>query len=139
MKIGLSYSRCVRDIIDGRVDITDVLVIIARTNFNPHDDDQWRSIWYGYTHSTGFSHPEWSSYEDTDEQRFRGLTIQLYDDGKLHQPRQFGAGVVRRGEYWLETCLPDIELERFPAVKKAWDQFQMVAGLSGVKLDKDYQ
>ncbi len=34
MKIGLSYSRCVRDIVDGRVDIDDVLIIIARTDFD---------------------------------------------------------------------------------------------------------
>ena len=38
MKIGLSYSRCVRDIVDGVVDIDDVLIIIARTNFDPHYD-----------------------------------------------------------------------------------------------------
>jgi hypothetical protein len=40
MKIGLSYSRCVKDIVDGVVDIADVLVIIARTDFDPHDDAQ---------------------------------------------------------------------------------------------------
>ena len=33
MKIGLSYSRCILDIVEGRVDINDVLVVIARTNF----------------------------------------------------------------------------------------------------------
>ena len=44
MKIGLSYSRCVRDIVDRVVDIADVLVIIARTDFDPHDDAQWSSI-----------------------------------------------------------------------------------------------
>ena len=31
MKIGLSYSRCVRDIVDGTVPIDDVLVVISRT------------------------------------------------------------------------------------------------------------
>ena len=139
MLVGLSFSRCVRDIIDGRVDYNDVLVIIARTDFNPHDDEHWEGIWCGYTGSSPFNVPEWSEYEKKDEQRFRDLSIQLYDDGKLHQPRQFGANVLRRGEYWLETCLPDIELDRFPAVKNAWDQFQLVAGLAGVKLDKDYQ
>ena len=139
MKIGLSYSRCIRDIIDGRVDYNDVLVIIARTDFNPHDDEQWDQIWRGYSSYSGFSVPEWGSYKPEDEQRFRDLTIQLYDDGKLHQPRKFGANVLRRGEYWLETCLPDIELERFPAGKQAWDQFQMVAGLAGIKLDREYQ
>ena len=45
MKIGLSYSRCVRDIVDGTVDIDDVLVLITRTDFDPHNDDQWSSIW----------------------------------------------------------------------------------------------
>ena len=32
MKIGLSYSRCIRDIVEGKVDINDVLVIISRTD-----------------------------------------------------------------------------------------------------------
>jgi hypothetical protein len=35
MKIGFSYSRCVRDIVEGDVNIDDVLIIIARTNFQP--------------------------------------------------------------------------------------------------------
>jgi hypothetical protein len=48
MKIGLSYSRCVRDIVDGVVDINDILVIVSRTDFDPHDDKQWQSIWQGY-------------------------------------------------------------------------------------------
>ena len=70
MKIGLSYSRCVRDIVDGKVDLDDVLVIIARTDFDPHDDDQWKSIWVGYgggtenAYTRGFfshSNPEWLS------------------------------------------------------------------------------
>jgi hypothetical protein len=48
MKIGLSYSRCVRDIVDGVVDIDDVLVLITRTDFDPRDADQWQGIWVGY-------------------------------------------------------------------------------------------
>ena len=47
MKIGLSYSRCVRDIVDGTVDIDDVLVLITRTDFDPRDDTQWQGIWKG--------------------------------------------------------------------------------------------
>ena len=54
MKIGLSYSRCVRDIVDGVVNINDVLVVIARTDFDPHNDDQWRGIWIGYGGGTAF-------------------------------------------------------------------------------------
>ena len=137
MKIGLSYSRCVRDIVDGVVDIYDVLVIISRTDFDPHDDEQWSSIWVGYHDSYGLSNPEWRNYPPEDEDRFRGVSIELWESGKLHQPRQFGAHPQRMPYYWLETALPSDELDRFPAAKLAWDQFQTVAGLAGVKLNKE--
>jgi hypothetical protein len=141
MKIGLSYSRCIKDIVDGTVDIDDVLVIIARTNFDPRDDEQWANIWAEYGggrhHGRGaWSNSEWSGY--TDEARFRKVSIELWTQGKLHQPRQFGAHPARRLEFWLETCLPDSELERNAAAKDAWDKFQTVAGLTGIKLDKTY-
>lgn len=139
MKIGLSYSRCVRDIVDGIVDINDVLVVISRTDFDPHDDAQWLSIWRGYRMRSGWSNPEWDDYLDEDEDRFRSVSIDLWEQGKFHQPRQFGAHPRRRSEFWLEAVLPSSELESNPAAKDAWDKFQMVAGLTDVKLDKDYQ
>jgi hypothetical protein len=135
MKIGLSYSRCVRDIVDGVVDIEDVLVIISRTDFDPRIDGQWQAIWLGYH----WNNPEWANYPDEDEAKFRQVSIDLWDQGKFHQPRKFGAHPTRRGEFWLETCLPSSELDRNPAAKKAWDQFQVIAGLSNVTLDKKYQ
>jgi len=146
MKIGLSYSRCVRDIVDGKVDIDDVLVLITRTDFDPHDDAQWEGIWIGYgggtdnAYSRGFfsqSNPEWAGYHD--EELFRKISCELYNTGKMHQPRKFGAHPQRRPEIWLETVLPNSELETNPAAKKAWDQFQVIAGLSSVELDKDYK
>lgn len=144
MKIGLSYSRCVRDIVDGTVDITDVLVVIARTDFDPHDDEQWSSIWLGYGGGTGgrtsiYSNPEWAGYTAEDEDRFRSVSIELWEQGKFHQPRKFGAHPSRRPEIWLESVLVDSELENNPAAKKAWDAFQTIAGLSSVNLDKEYK
>jgi len=140
MKIGLSYSRCIKDIIEGRVDINDVLVIISRTNFDPNDDDEWRGIWFGYTTGGGRTAPEWIEYAHgpEGEAMFRDMTMKLYNSGKIHQPRKFGAYPTRRSEYWLEAVLPSEELDRNPAAKKAWEQFQVVANLSNVKLDKDY-
>jgi hypothetical protein len=146
MKIGLSYSRCVRDIVEGKVDIADVLVLITRTDFDPHNDDQWRGIWIGYgggtenAYSRGFfshSNPEWAGYHDED--RFRSVSIELWETGRLHQPRKFGAHPARRPEIWLETVLPSSELESNPAAKSAWDQFQTVAGLTSVSLDREYR
>lgn len=135
MKIGLSYSRCIRDIVDGKVDIRDVLVVISRTDFDPHNDQQWQGIWQGYH----WNNPEWANYPDEDEDKFRSVSIELWEQGKFHQPRKFGAHPTRRREFWLEAVLPSDELDSNPAVKKAWDNFQVVAGLSNVTLDKDYQ
>jgi hypothetical protein len=146
MKIGLSYSRCVRDIVEGRVDIDDVLVVIARTDFDPNDDAQWANMWAAYGGSNpefnpvmGFSRsaPEWAG--QTDEALFRSVSVDLWKWGKLHQPRKFGAHPSRRSEIWLEAVLPSSELEKNAAAKDAWKQFQMVAGLTNVTLDHDYQ
>lgn len=141
MKIGLSYSRCVLDIVEGRVSIEDVLVIVSRTDFDPYNDEQWKGIWSGYCHG-GMSRAEWGDYDffnPKDEEKFRSVSIMLWKEGKFHQPRKFGAHPSRRPEYWLETCLPDSELARNPAAKRAWDQFQVVAGLTNIKMDKEYQ
>jgi hypothetical protein len=141
MKIGLSFSRCVRDIVDGKVDIADVLIVIARTDFDPHDDKQWQGIWEGYgggsTPGSLWSMPEWHGYDDEDQ--FRSVAIELWETGKFHQPRKFGAHPSRRPEIWLETVLPSSELEKNPTAKAAWDKFQTVAGLTNVDLDKDYR
>ena len=134
MKIGLSFSRCIRDIVDGVVDIDDVLIVITRTDFDPTVPEQWKSIWDGYH----WNNPEWGNYSDEDEAKFLGVTMELWESGRLHQPRKFGASPRRRPEIWLETVLPSEELERNPAAKKAWDNFQVVAGLTNTTLDKDY-
>ena len=140
MKIGLSYSRCVKDIVEGKVNIDDVLVLITRTNFDPNDDRQWRAIWEGYSYGGLFNNDEWYGYTDEDdEQKFRDVTLALYNSGKMHQPRKFGSQPYRRPEFWLEVILPDSELEHNPAAKNAWKQFQMVAGLTDIKVDHDYR
>jgi hypothetical protein len=143
LKIGLSYSRCVRDIVDGKVDIDDVLVIIARTDFDPNNDAQWSGIWddYGGGQRLGgiFGGHEWMDYSAEDEHKFRQVSIDLWKQGKFHQPRKFGAYPARRPEIWLEAVLPSSELQRNPAAKDAWDKFQMVASLTNVKLNKEYQ
>jgi hypothetical protein len=143
MKVGLSYSRCVRDIVDGVVDINDVLIIIARTDFDPRIDDQWKNIWVGYgggqNIGSSWSNPEWHGYGPERESEFREVSIELLESGRLHQPRKFGAYPSRRPEIWLETVLPSSELESNPTAKKAWDNFQVVAGLTSVNLDKEYK
>ena len=129
MKIGASYSRCVRDIVDGNVKIDDVLVIIARTDFDPENDRQWTGIWNGYSGGgNSWSNPEWYDYQDR-EQEFREVSIQLKKSGKLHQPRQFGAFPERMREYWYDVVLTPENITKNPAAKKAWDNYKLVSGL----------
>lgn len=138
MKIGLSYSRCVRDIVDRVVDPNDVLIIISRTDFDPHNDEQWKNIWDGYRGRGAFGTArEWAHYEEDREQEFRDATLNLWADGKLHQPRKFGSYPRRMPYYWLETALPDSELESRPAVKEAWERFQILAGLSNITVNNE--
>jgi hypothetical protein len=139
MKIGLSYSRCILDIVEGRVDISDVLVIIARTDFDPTIDDEWAGIWEGYCYG-GLSNPEWSKYDfnsPEDQAKFRNVSTELWEQGKLHQPRKFGAHPRRLPYYWLEAGLQSADIESNITVKKAWEQFQILAGLANTKTIKD--
>lgn len=143
MKIGLSYSRCVRDIVDGIVDINDVLVLITRTDFNPSIDEEWTSIWQGYGGGNGgsssiWSRPEWGSYAAEDEQKFRDISIELYDSGRMHQPRKFGAHPTRLPHIWLETVLPSESLDSNPTLKAAWNKFQTLAQLTGTELNDNH-
>lgn len=132
MYVGTSLSRCVRDIFDGKVDREDVLVIVARTNFDPENDDHWDSIWAGYAGDgvgNMFSHPEWYDYQDH-KQQFRDICIYLKKSGKLHQPRQYGAHPPRMAEYWYNLILTKDVAKNNPAAQKAWDNYMLVAGLS---------
>lgn len=134
MRVGTSLSRCVRDIHEGNVNIHDVLVVVARTDFNPDNDIQWKSIWEGYSGGSGrynlYHAPEWAGIPAEDEQTVRDICIKLRNMGKLHQPRQYGAHPPRLDHYWYDVILSDEVVDSNPAAKKAWDNYKIIAGLS---------
>ncbi len=127
MKIGLSLSACVVDIIEGDVNIDDVFVIVSRTNFDPANDEHWSSLFNGYAYGG-----PWSRYVDR-ESEIRQLVQNLESSGKLHQPRKFGVypQSIGHGVVWLDL-VPEIkDIEANPALKQAWDRFNLLAGLTG--------
>jgi hypothetical protein len=135
MKIGFSYSRCVRDIVDGTVDIRDVLIIIARTDFDPRSDEQWGNIWTGYggghTLGSAWSNPEWNDYGPEREADFRRVSIELWETGKFHQPRKFGAHPSRSAYIWVDTGPIGHELYQQPdAVRQAWNHYITLSALT---------
>jgi hypothetical protein len=132
VKIGYSLSRCVLDIVEDRVDPGDVAVLITGTHFDPTLDDQWYEIWHGYAYEqrgpwTGLRHCE---------DKVRAVICQLWHDGKIHQPRKFGAHPRSTAYHWREVVLMDSELDGNPAARTAWEQFKMIAGLSNLKVEK---
>ena len=132
MKVGLSLSRCVRDIVEAKVLYDDILCIVARTDFDPHNDAHWKGIWDGYRYG-GMSNPEWAGAEPTlseDEVSavYRNVVTRLFDGGKLHQPRQFGTHPPRMPYYWLECIVPEDEMN--PAQQKAWDNYKLITELA---------
>jgi len=115
-----------RDILEGRVDINEVLVIVARTDVDPNNNEHWRSIWDGYIYG-GLSNPEWAGLEDR-EREMHELLVELYESGKLHQPRQFGRHPRRMPYCWLD-CIVTPE-EHNPAQQKAWDNYKLITDLA---------
>lgn len=136
MKVGLSLSRCVRDIFEKRVQPREILVLITRTDFDPEDDKQWDSIWKGYAGDGAlgsiWSHPEWYGYKDN-EQDFRNICIELKKSGQLHQPRQFGAFPPRLDYYWYDVIISPADLASNPAAEEAWNTYKIAAKLGSAK------
>ena len=130
MKIGLSLSRCIKDIVDGIVDPEDVLVLVTGTQFDPTLDDQWNNIWYGY--AIGYS--VWLDFRDREDE-VRAVVLQLWHDGKIHQPRKFGSNRRSPAYHWREVVLMDEELDQNPAARMAWEKFKMIAELTNIKVE----
>lgn len=134
MKVGTSLSRCVLDIYNDEVSIDEVMVIVSRTDFDPEIDDQWKNVWSGYAggNSVGslWSAPAWQDIPPEDEVKIRDICIKLKKYGKLHQPRKFGAFPNNLKDHWYDLVPVDETILSNPAVKKAWDQYRLIAGLS---------
>ena len=131
MKIGLSFSKCVKDIVEGTVDIDDVLVVVSGTRFDFTDSEAWMSIFDGYSRG-GYSAPVWRGMDYDDVYKVVDL---LWTSGKLHQPRNFGSypmsGGLAKRIHWLEAIIDPTLSGLSESEKEAWDQYKFITGLSG--------
>lgn len=130
MLVGFSISKCITDIMDGKIDADDILVIIGRTDF---DLEQIDTLIDQYRHYNGI----WVKY---DTQTLRNLLINLYKSGKIHQPRKFGEypRSVTYGKHWGEVLVAPRDL--IPSAKKAWENYKLLAAFekSHIKVDDDF-
>lgn len=121
----MSLSRCVRDIVLERVDMYQVICIIARTDFNWEDSKDQDAIWASYTEPNMFSEDTWIDLER--DEVFKVVDT-LWMDGKIHQPRRFGAHPGHTKYAWL-SCIVPPNLAN-PSVKAAWEDYKLLADLT---------
>lgn len=128
MKIGFSFGRCVRDIVKGKVDIDDVVVIVSGTMV---DRERIANIMQEYMYREDYLY-------GLDEDTCIKVAHELWDSGKIHQPREFS----QRRTKVMENCVwadlfPAGSTEEDPMVEQAWKEYRALLGLSGNRPDID--
>jgi len=93
--IGYSVSRCVRDIVKNRVNIYAIEVIIGRTLIE--NEQHVAEVARAY-HSLPKSDDR--SWANLDLDACQEVLLELYRDGKLHQPRLYGKYPIRMDNHW---------------------------------------
>ena len=121
MKIGFSLGRCVRDIVREDVSIDDVAFIITATNI--HDREQLENVIRVYCREPGY-------LLDLDYEECLAVAQNLWDTNRILQPRKQGLHRHAQPESSVWVDMFPTELSSSEAVKKAWDNYKMIAGLS---------
>jgi hypothetical protein len=122
--IGTSLGRCLRSILLGEVSIDQVFLISAGTR--SETKEQYLNVVKGY-------YQERDMYSDYDLkpwpwQEVEELAVSLWNSGKIHQPRNFGAQpFFRDDKLWIEIFPP--HLLRKPAAKDLWEKLTVIARL----------
>jgi hypothetical protein len=117
MKIGFSFGRCIRDIVNGDVELEDVAFIIAATCM--HDEKHVRNVILNYLTEPSYL----LGYNEKDCME---VGLALWNQNKVLQPRK--QGIPRHAQpenaVWVDifpTSHSDSE-----AVKTAWDQYRFM-------------
>ena len=121
--IGTSLGRCLRSILLGEVSSEQVFLISTGTK--SETKEQYLGIVKQY-YQYGFGDydiTQWS-WEEVEK-----LALELWYSGKIHQPRNFGAGPLfpTGFELWIEIIPPHLLEE--PAAKDLWEKLKVIARL----------
>jgi hypothetical protein len=117
MKIGFSFGRCVRDIVNGEVSIDDVAFIVAATSI--HDRDQLDSVIANYMGRSDY-------LAGLDQAKCQQVAIDLWDSNKILQPRRQGLQRHKQPKNSVWVDLFPTELSTNESVKKAWDAYRFM-------------
>ena len=126
MKLGFNLGPCVRDIILGNVEDEDVAFILAGEFFswNSHPDDS-KSVIQNNIMLKQFD--EQVVYNQIDILHFSGKIVKTTNNDMSSLWRDFADKNNQSIGIWCDIIVsPELST---PAVKNAWDHYQMLAGL----------
>lgn len=125
--IGTSLGKCVKDILDGKVQENEVLFIVTNTRCPdlPRLMDVIEQYYSDRPHDPAY---DIAAHSLADA---RALAQRLYDYGKLHQPRVFKndawSNTHRLNDTWYEI-VPTLNSDN-PTVIDAYSKYRMLASL----------
>jgi hypothetical protein len=118
MKIGFSLGRCVRDIVNGDVDIEDVAFIIAATAIRDGEEHLQGVI------SEYMNHGDYLL--DYDEDECQRVAKELWDSNRVLQPRLEGMHRHRQPENAVWVDMFPTSLTENDSVRNAWEQYRFM-------------
>lgn len=122
MKIGFSFGRCVRDIVNGRVAYDDVLMIVAAT----YVED------LGHLEHVVDSYLQRRDYlRGLDRDQCLAVAQRLWADEKIIQPRREGIHRTMAPDWAVWADLAISPQATNPAIESAWQQYRMLVDLCG--------
>ena len=117
MKIGFSYGRCIRDIVEGIVSVDDVAFIITGTAIR--DEEQMIRVIEDYLYRPGY-------LDGLDEKQCKETALVLWNSNKILQPRLQGLHrhMMPENAIWVDI-FPTVPTPK-ENVKKAWDAYRFM-------------
>ena len=117
MKIGFSFGRCIRDIVNGDVNIDDVAFIIGATAMR--SEDHMLAVVDDYMFRTEYLY-------GLDAAKCKEVAKALYNSNRLLQPRLQGIHRHKQPENSVWVDIFPTALSENESVKKAWDSYRFM-------------
>jgi len=115
MKIGFSFGRCVRDIVNGDIALKDVAFIIAATNIE--NEYHLEQVVKAYLSRDYY-------LDGLDEDTCQRVALALWDTNRILQPRRQGIHRHMQPESSVWVDLFPTTLSENNSVKTAWNNYR---------------
>lgn len=117
MKIGFSLGRCIRDIVNGEIDIDDVAFLITATYIKT--PEQLDNVILTYTGEPGY-------LLGCDFEKCKEVAHLLWDNNRILQPRAQGIHRHMQPERSIWVDIFPTALSKNEAVKNSWEKYRFM-------------